>query len=190
MALVICPDCGHEISEYANMCSNCGFPLQKFLKENNFTNIQGVLVCPKCASIYNGWNCKYDLPQNLKCEYCDSILVQTDEDTEEIFKLSCPKEKEPEYDNKCIELAKKYGNNQFSEEAFKYHKQKLHSDVISWIDKKQSQQQSNIPKCPTCGSSNIHKMGVGERTASILGFGILSKKINKTWKCNNCGHTW
>ena len=39
MALVICPDCGHEISEYANMCPNCGFPLQKFLKENNFTNI-------------------------------------------------------------------------------------------------------------------------------------------------------
>ena len=27
MALVICPDCGHEISEYANMCSNCGLPL-------------------------------------------------------------------------------------------------------------------------------------------------------------------
>ena len=52
MALVICPDCGHEISEYANMCPNCGFPLQKFLKENNFTNIQGVLVCPKCASVY------------------------------------------------------------------------------------------------------------------------------------------
>ena len=96
MALVICPDCGHEISEYANMWPNCGLPLQKFLKDNNITNIQGVLVCPKCASIYNGWNCKYDLPQNLKCEYCDSILVQTDEDTEEIFKLSCPKEKEPD----------------------------------------------------------------------------------------------
>lgn len=58
------------------------------------------------------------------------------------------------------------------------------------IDCTQSTQQQNVPKCPTCGSTNIRKMGTGERTASILGFGILSKKINKTWKCNNCGHTW
>ncbi len=48
----------------------------------------------------------------------------------------------------------------------------------------------NIPKCPTCGSTNIRKIGTGERAASVIGFGILSRKINKTWKCNNCSHTW
>ena len=48
----------------------------------------------------------------------------------------------------------------------------------------------NISKCPTCQSTNIRKIGTGERAVSILGFGILSKKINKTWKCNDCGHTW
>lgn len=51
-------------------------------------------------------------------------------------------------------------------------------------------QQSNQPKCPTCGSTNIRKIGTGERVASVVGFGIFSKKINKTWKCKNCGHTW
>ena len=51
MALVICPDCGHEISEYANMCPNCGFPLQKFLKENNFTNISYMTYDIE----YHGW---------------------------------------------------------------------------------------------------------------------------------------
>ena len=50
----------------------------------------------------------------------------------------------------------------------------------------QSKQQSNQPKCPTCGSTNIRKIGTGERVASVVGFGIFSKKINKTWKCNNC----
>lgn len=50
--------------------------------------------------------------------------------------------------------------------------------------------EKNIPKCPTCQSTNIRKIGTGERAVSILGFGILSKKINKTWKCNDCGHTW
>ena len=44
--------------------------------------------------------------------------------------------------------------------------------------------------CPTCGSTNTRKMGSIERGASILTFGIFSKKINKTFKCNNCGMTW
>lgn len=56
--------------------------------------------------------------------------------------------------------------------------------------KQQSNQQSNQPKCPTCRSTNIRKIGTGERVASVVGFGIFSKKINKTWKCKNCGHTW
>ena len=53
-----------------------------------------------------------------------------------------------------------------------------------------SSQPSNQPHCPTCGSTNIKKIGTGERAASILGFGLFSRKINKTWKCSNCGHTW
>ena len=46
------------------------------------------------------------------------------------------------------------------------------------------------PKCPTCQSANIRKMGGIERGASIYAFGIFSKKINKTFKCQNCGYTW
>ena len=49
---------------------------------------------------------------------------------------------------------------------------------------------SRTPKCPTCQSTNIRKMGGVERGASIATFGIFSKKINKTFKCSNCGYTW
>lgn len=52
------------------------------------------------------------------------------------------------------------------------------------------EEQSRVPKCPTCGSTNIRKMGEVERGASIWAFGIFSKKINKTFKCGNCGYTW
>lgn len=52
------------------------------------------------------------------------------------------------------------------------------------------QQASNIPKCPTCQSTNIRKIGGVERGASIWAFGIFSKKINKSFKCNSCGYTW
>ena len=54
----------------------------------------------------------------------------------------------------------------------------------------QSTQPQNIPRCPTCNSTNIRKIKAGERTASIIGFGIFSRKANKTWKCENCGHLW
>ena len=50
----------------------------------------------------------------------------------------------------------------------------------------QAQEWLNKPKCPTCGSTNIKKIGGIERGASIAAFGIFSKKINKTFKCNNC----
>ena len=48
----------------------------------------------------------------------------------------------------------------------------------------------NVPKCPTCGSTNIKRISATERATSILGLGIFSKKINKTYKCLNCNHTW
>ena len=54
----------------------------------------------------------------------------------------------------------------------------------------QAQELLNKPKCPTCGSTNIKKIGGIERGASIAAFGIFRKKINKTLKCNNCGYTW
>lgn len=47
-----------------------------------------------------------------------------------------------------------------------------------------------VPKCPTCQSTNIRKMSGVEREVSIYTFGIFSKKINKTFKCQNCGYTW
>lgn len=51
-------------------------------------------------------------------------------------------------------------------------------------------QPKNVPKCPTCQSTNIKKIGTGERVASVAMFGLFSKKINKSFKCNNCGYTW
>ena len=45
----------------------------------------------------------------------------------------------------------------------------------------------NLPKCPTCGSLNVKKIGSVERAASVGLFGLFSKKINKTFECKNCG---
>ena len=46
------------------------------------------------------------------------------------------------------------------------------------------------PACPSCGSSNISKIGIVGRAVSVGLFGLASSKIGKTHKCNNCGTTW
>ena len=51
-------------------------------------------------------------------------------------------------------------------------------------------QNDNKVTCPYCHSTNVLKIGTGERVASIIGLGIFSKKINKSFKCKNCGGTF
>lgn len=52
------------------------------------------------------------------------------------------------------------------------------------------QRMASMPKCPTCGSMSVVKMGAFERGMSIAFGGIFSNKINKTFRCNQCGYTW
>ena len=51
-------------------------------------------------------------------------------------------------------------------------------------------EQSYQPECPTCHSKNVKAISNAERGASILGLGIFSKKINKSFQCKHCGYTW
>lgn len=53
-----------------------------------------------------------------------------------------------------------------------------------------AQELLNKPKCPTCNSTNVKKIGGLERAGSVYMFGIFSKKINKSFECKNCGYTW
>lgn len=49
---------------------------------------------------------------------------------------------------------------------------------------------SNTPICPTCGSPNVKKISITERAVSVGILGVFSNKINKSFKCGNCGCTW
>lgn len=48
----------------------------------------------------------------------------------------------------------------------------------------------NVPKCPTCGSTNIKKISAGSRWLSTGLFGISSGKMCKSMECRNCGYKW
>lgn len=51
-------------------------------------------------------------------------------------------------------------------------------------------EEDNRPKCPNCHSTNIKPISGTERAVSIIGLGMFSKKINKSFKCLDCKYTW
>lgn len=48
----------------------------------------------------------------------------------------------------------------------------------------------NIPKCPTCGSTNISKIKTGEKLVGFAAVGVFSSNFGKSYKCGNCGYKW
>ena len=50
--------------------------------------------------------------------------------------------------------------------------------------------QSNTPKCPTCGSTNVRHISTLNRAVSIGVFGLFSSKIGKNYECLNCKAKW
>lgn len=71
----------------------------------------------------------------------------------------------------------------------------VYSDLTHDLMENKTDQQndckiSNQVTCPYCHSTNIHKITGTERAVSVIGLGLLSKKINKSFKCKNCSGTF
>lgn len=48
-------------------------------------------------------------------------------------------------------------------------------------------EQTNMPKCPTCSSTNLKKISTTSKVANTAMWGILGTKRHKTFHCNSCG---
>ena len=122
MALVICPECGSKISQYADICNQCGFPLQKYLEKNKITDLTKTLICPKCGGY--DYICEFteDNSIYIACKYCHIPYVQTELDATAFEKNSLH---EWQKGNKDFEadMAKKYGNGEFDEDAYRHRKE-------------------------------------------------------------------
>lgn len=83
--------------------------------------------------------------------------------------------KPKDYFNVCIANS----NNDSNEEYF----DRIKKHTIN-------NKQENIPKCPTCGSTNIQKISTTRRLVTTSLFGLASSDIGKTMLCKNCGYKW
>lgn len=85
----------------------------------------------------------------------------------------------------CNHFEDIYASEELKQKWANEEKIKKQAEIKAEIEKNKT-----IPKCPTCSSTNIQKIGAGERLMSVAMLGLYSNKINKSFKCKNCGYTW
>ena len=142
--------------------------------------------CKKCGRII-----LFIIEDKLECDCCHSkVSPVPDEFLVGESKMVINKNLKQQFINEYIKTSPEFDQYLFDHRDEILAKQSAEFDAKMAHGKAILEEQSRVPKCPTCQSTNIRKMGGIERGASIYAFGIFSKKINKTFKCQNCGYTW
>lgn len=121
-------------------------------------------VCVQCGS-HNSY-------KSVPDEYVDDYAIKDDlkaEFIENIVKSS------PNFDQECWDRR----------EAFKEIQK--HNDELLENDKVK---QANVPKCPTCNSTDIKKISVMSKAVGATMFGLFSKTARSQFRCKNCGYEW
>lgn len=185
MAIIICPECGKELSSYAKDCIKCGFPIKEYMTENGLVNINKEFICPKCGFHSAGFGESGKDNIYIKCKYCNTNMIQTDETGDEFVDNFCTYSVKGEDYFKIF--AKKYGGDQFSEEAYE--------DRIRTVKRENSARQStqvtqpsNVPHCPVCNSTNIEKISLGKKAKGSFLFGFFSSDVRNQMHCKDCGY--
>lgn len=165
MALIKCPECNKEVSDKANSCIHCGYPLEDYKKELEHQRLMEdpdvffVGGKPCSRKLFFDSNTKPHVRTNMvwlnsKIEYEEADkIAQLWFETKEI-----PKESNF-YDQK---YADKYNRASGS-----------------------SYRSSSPASCPRCGSTSISTVNRGY---SII-FGLLGSGSPRN-VCQKCGHKW
>lgn len=143
--------------------------------------------CKKCGRIIEIDT--YDIRKNYKCDCCNSIVepipnMFLDEDLDCCFK---DKNTEQQFINEYIKNSPEFDPHLFNHRDEILAKQSAEFDAKMAHGKAIIEEQSRVPKCTYCGSTNIKKIGLLNRAISTELWGLGSKKIGKQFHCNHCG---
>lgn len=151
-----------------------------------------LMYCKKCGRL---------IQDSKKCDICGSVTYQVP--TQYLMKdvdFLIDSKLEDQFIEECVKSSPEFDEYLFNnrdrikaQKSAEYERDMAIGDAIrQGADVKTAFRNGgqNMPKCPTCGSLNVRHISGGERVASVGFFGIFSKKINKTFKCGNCGYTW
>ena len=145
-------------------------------------------ICPKCRGLY--------FDQDQQCDNCKIELLDKDDFNTtlgEYYQMNHSQRVANRY-NPQYEIVCKH---QFPE-IYEYNEQKSQQEYEvlqrraqqKRIEKERIEKQQNIPKCPTCGSTNIEKISTAKKAIGFVAVGVFSSNFGKTMHCKNCGYKW
>lgn len=148
--------------------------------------------CPKCKM---GWYYPIDMPDDEKkqiCGYkgCDGKVIHTKMLNIECAYIYCISE-----DRDFLKEMNNLRNNDIvtykaKVAEFKAIYKQNHPDEEAENGLMVKKQPSNLPKCPTCNSTNIKKISAVSKAGGMFMFGIFSKTAKSQFQCEDCGYKW
>lgn len=142
--------------------------------------------CKKCGRII-----LFIIEDKLECDCCHSkVSPVPDEFLVGESKMVINKELKQQFIDEYVKTSPEFDQYIFDHRDEILAKQSAEFNAKMTHGKAILEEQSRVAKCPSCGSSNVSKIGMLNRMVSTGLFGLASSKISKTHKCNHCGTTW
>ena len=162
-----------KLKNCVHYCNKCGY-------------IGRLIAAPKYIG-NPGWEKKWAKDKLSKC-YCGNIRTLIDDE----FLIQ---QFIDSYGSSKIEklIREKYISQPLDQEAIEARNQELTNRVNAINDRIEKRQMMygtpSIPKCPTCGSTNLSKISFTKKIVKTSLFGVLGAvdDAGKTYKCGNCG---
>ncbi len=197
MALIKCPECGGQVSDKAPACIHCGYPLQNFNKEESDISTDGtccingeecdiIWLQEKCIAIDDSQNCMNlaSFCENKYQQFYNPYISCVDNPT--FFGLICDTRLkygllENQISAKFIAECIKHNFKYFTFNSNTYKKTR---QSINYSFTHQQPVNSNVVRCPRCGSTSVT---TEEQGYGLFGWIGASQKKNL---CQKCGHKW
>ena len=199
MALIHCPECNKEVSDRAEICVHCGYPISKWIKKENSNSSQSNEVNEDVKddnpnNIYLYREKKYnltDLVDYIKENTHPDVEInsQTWAEARHILRTYISIGKEEDL---LISYIHKYRMLGTAKDRKKYYEHKKshvsHTQfnyAPAYSNKNNMYNSSqNVVHCPRCGSTSVT---TEEQGYGLFGWIVASQKKNL---CQKCGHKW
>lgn len=120
----------------------------------------------------------------LICPFCNSKLVDTKFPHNDFRVIG----EATDWNRRVLDLMMELHKKDPIEYQLKLNQFKLQQEQSDAI--REQERVSNLPHCPTCGSTNISRISTTSKAVNTAIFGIFGQKRKHQFKCNNCKFEW
>lgn len=99
-------------------------------------------------------------------------------------------------DERCLKCHEKLEAKFFDSEEFPELYERMQKEEAEYYELatgtsySRRNEPKNVPKCPTCQSTNVSKISDLRKVANIAMFGIFGQTRKCQFECKDCGYKW